>query len=431
MTDFSPSRRALLGGAGAAAATLALPLGIPTAQAAAARNVRLWRCLGSALSGGYHTGTRYTNGSIVMGSPQGRTTYTDPYGPRTTRTYDHGTWTTGWYTPEFAMTQVIPSWRAITPGGTWISVWVQAITTTGATTAWFSLGRWSDIQPGSPYRTTVNGQSDAYATVATDTLRAKAGYAFKSWRLRVTLYRPAGWTATPTVTAANVMSSAIPTGSTSSVPVSPVGVARGVVLGVPTYSQMVHTGHYPSLNGGGEAWCSGTSTAMILDYWKTGPTSTDVAWVNPRPHTNPQVDHAVAKVFDYGYNGSGNWAFNTAYAGTRGLDAFVTRLRSLNEAERFIKAGIPLAISTSFTSSQLSGAGFGTNGHLMVIVGFDSAGNVVVNDPASGMRASNAYVRKTYNRAQLENAWARSGGTTYVMRPTWKALPTALTQRNW
>ena len=106
-------------------------------------------------------------------------------------------------------------------------------------------------------------------------------------------------------------------------------------------------------------------------------------------------------------------------------------MRSLNEAERFIKAGIPLAISTSFTSSQLSGAGFGTNGHLMVIVGFDSAGNVVVNDPASGMRASNAYVRKTYNRAQLENAWARSGGTTYVMRPTWKALPSALTQRNW
>ena len=64
--------------------------------AAAARNVRLWRCLGSALSGGSHTGTRYFNGAIVIGTPQGRTTYTDPYGPRTTRSYDHGTWTTGW-----------------------------------------------------------------------------------------------------------------------------------------------------------------------------------------------------------------------------------------------------------------------------------------------------------------------------------------------
>ncbi|AKT52447.1 peptidase C39 family protein [Arsenicicoccus sp. oral taxon 190] len=433
MTDFSPSRRALLGGVGAAAAALALPLSsaTPSASAAAARNMRLWRCTGSALAGGARAGTRYVNGTVVMGTPQGRTSYTDPYGAGTARTYEQGTWTTGWYTPEFAMTQVVPSWRALTPGGTFITVWLQAITTTGRTTSWFSLGRWSEMTGGSPHRMTVDGQGDAYATVATDTLKARPGYAFRAWRMQVALYRPAGTTATPTVTALNAMSSSVPTGSAVTVPMSPVGVGRGRVLAVPTYSQMMHVGHYPQLNGGGEAWCSGTSTAMLLDYWRVGPSATDTAWVSPRPHTNPQVDHAVSKVFDYGYDGSGNWPFNTAYAGTRGLDAFVTRLRSLNEAERFIAAGIPLAVSTSFSSTQLTGAGFGTSGHLMVIAGFDGAGNVVVNDPASGMRASNAAVRKTYNRAQFENAWARSGGTTYVMRPFSVALPARPAQANW
>ncbi|WP_409485054.1 peptidase C39 family protein [Arsenicicoccus dermatophilus] len=429
MTDSSPTRRAVLAGAGAAGAALALPT--TSADAAAARNVQLWRCTGAALAGGTHAGTRYATGAVVLGRPAGRTTYTDPYGARTTRAYDHGSWSTSWSPIPFAFTQLVPSWRALTPGGSFVSVWVQALTTTGRTTRWFSLGRWSDMTGGSPSRMTVNGQSDTYATVATDTLKARPGYAFKAWRLMVTLYRPAGTTATPSLTAANVMASAVPTGSTVTVPVSPVGIGRGTVLPVPAYSQMVHAGHYPAWNGGGEAWCSATSLAMLLDYWRVGPSTTETAWVRPTPHTNPQVDHVVGKVFDHAYDGSGNWAFNTAYAGVRGLDAFVTRLRSLAEAERFVAAGIPLAISTSFTRTQLTGAGFGTNGHLMVIAGFDAAGDVVVNDPASGMVASNARVRKTYARAQLENAWARSGGTTYVLHPGSRPLPTPPAQRNW
>ncbi len=87
---------------------------------------------------------------------------------------------------------------------------------------------------------------------------------------------------------------------------------------------------------------------------------------------DPQVDHSARSVFDYAYDGAGNWPFNTAYAGTRGMDGFVTRLRSLTEAEQFIKAGIPLIASLSFKKGDLPGAGYGTNGHLMVIVGFDA-----------------------------------------------------------
>ena len=61
-----------------------------------------------------------------------------------------------------------------------------------------------------------------------------------------------------------------------------------------------------------------------------------------------QVDFTARNVFDYTYDGAGNWPFNTAYAATRAdLRGFVTRLRSLTEAEAFIAAGIPLVVSVS------------------------------------------------------------------------------------
>ena len=92
-----------------------------------------------------------------------------------------------------------------------------------------------------------------------------------------------------------------------------------------------------------------------------------------------------ARSFDVHYDGAGNWPFNTAYAGGRGLDAFVTQLRGLNEAEQFIRAGIPLVASVAANPNKLTGflLDKGTNGHLLVIVGFTASGNVVVNDPAA------------------------------------------------
>ena len=41
-------------------------------------------------------------------------------------------------------------------------------------------------------------------------------------------------------------------------------------LAVPTLSQETHAGHFPEYDGGGEAWCSPTSTAMVLGYWGSG-----------------------------------------------------------------------------------------------------------------------------------------------------------------
>jgi hypothetical protein len=201
---------------------------------------------------------------------------------------------------------------------------------------------------------------------------------------------------------------------------------------VPAYSQEIHARHYPQFGGGGEAWCSPTSTEMVIEYWGRGPGEAELAWLEPGA-VDPSIDHAARSSYDNAYRGTGNWPFNTAYAARFGLDAFVTQLRSLTEAEQLIRAGIPLVASIASNPGELRGFLFdgGTNGHLVVIVGFDAAGNPIVNDPAAW---TNDTVRRVYDRAQFERVWLRgSEGTVYVIHPPEIALPATPTDAtpNW
>lgn len=382
----------------------------------------------AAFETGSFAGTAATADGLQITDPVGQRDYTDPFGDGSTRTYDYGTWTSPLVTPDFNYTELIASWDAATPGDSWIEVQVRGKADNGQVSKWYVLGRWTagDEQL---HRTSVSGQGDELATVLVDTLAAVNDHTFANWQLRVELYRAAGSSVTPTVGSVGAMASNLP--DDKKVPVSPSGGAEGIVLDVPTYSQETHIGEYPQWDGGGEAWCSPTSTAMVLDYWGMGPKPDDYGWVDPA-YDDPQVDHAARYVYDYRYDGAGNWPYNTAYATTFGLEGFVTRLRSLTEAEQFIKAGIPLVVSMSFKKGELDGAGYGTNGHLMVIVGFDANGDVVVNDPASHLIPSNDEVRFTYKREQVENAWLpHSGGVAYVIHPSSVPLPPAPPEANW
>jgi hypothetical protein len=192
---------------------------------------------------------------------------------------------------------------------------------------------------------------------------------------------------------------------------------------------MAHAGPNPQWGGGGEAWCSPTSTSMVLGYFGALPPKSAYRFV-PAGHPAPWVDYAARKTYDADYEGTGNWPFNTAYAAPLAGDAFVTRLRSLREAEEFIAAGIPLVASISWGHGELDGAHVSaSNGHLVVIVGFTADGDVVTNDPAADTAAG---VRTTYDRAQFENAWLpTSGGLVYVIHDAGHPLPPAPAQANW
>ncbi|MEV5964706.1 peptidase C39 family protein [Kribbella sp. NPDC051952] len=392
---------------------------------------RTWTSTNDFLTG-TPAGTTVTDGALTFGTPTGTTSYVDPFGDGTAKSYEQTSWTSPHVSTGFGLTELVASWNATTPPGTWVEVSMAGTTDLGSTTKWYVLGRWSggdNTAAGDIHRTSVPEQGDANGSVAVDTFVAASGHWLDRWQLKVTLYRLSGTTQSPVVRSIGAMASRLP--SDAKVAVSPLGGAEGTVLDVPTYSQETHLGHYPQWDGGGEAWCSATSTAMVLDYYGAGPTPAETAWVDPTD-ADPQVDNSARSVFDYSYDGAGNWPFNTAYAGSRGVDGFITRLRSLTEAEQFIKAGIPLVASLSFKKGDLPGAGYGTNGHLMVIVGFDQAGNVVVNDPASHLIPNNDQVRTTYDRAAFENAWVpHSGGLVYVIHPSGLQLPPRGPQANW
>ncbi|MBK3562635.1 peptidase C39 family protein [Streptomyces sp. MBT62] len=432
-----PSRRAVLAAAVAAAVVSgAGPAAADTGAADADQAPTLvdyhaWTtyddwCRGTA------RGTRAVPGSrpgLAVGAALGSVDYTDPHTGRTAA-WEYGTWTSPVHKLAVPATEAIASWNAYTPAGTWIQVELRGTYSDGTDTPWYVMGRWAagdqDIK-----RTSVDDQKDGKSAVWTDTFAiddATTGLRLASYRLRLTLYRTPGTKLTPVVWRLGAMGSDVPDRFT--VPASVPGLAQELI--VPRYSQEIHIGQYPEYDNGGEAWCSPTSSQMIIEYWGGRLTPEQLAWVDPS-YADPQVDNAARFTYDYQYKGCGNWPFNAAYAATyQDLQGVVTRLGSLTDLETLIAAGIPAITSQSFLSGELTGAGYGTSGHLMTVIGFTAAGDVIANDPNS---PSDPTVRRVYQRREFENIWLRTkrynasgnvssgtGGVCYLYFP---ARPTA------
>ncbi|MFG2967491.1 MULTISPECIES: peptidase C39 family protein [unclassified Streptomyces] len=414
-----PSRRTVLAAAASVAAAAVAQGVVPAVPAAAAPETeaeesgradtrpieyRSWTTYsdwktGTAKGAGAVAGDRP---GVVIGTPAGTTTYTDPH-TGTKASWEYATWTGPVQQLAVPATETIASWNADTPAGTWIQVELHGTYSDGTQTPWYVMGRWAagdqDIK-----RTSVDGQSDGKSTVWTDTFAiddATTGLRLTSYQLRLTLYRKPGTKLTPTVWRLGAMGSDIPDRFT--VPASTPGLAQE--LKVPRYSQEIHKGQYPEYDNGGEAWCSPTSSQMIVEYWGARPTAAQLAWVDPS-YADPQVCYAARYTYDYQYGGCGNWPFNAAYASTyKDLQGVITRLASLTDLETLIAAGIPAITSQSFLSSELTGAGYGTSGHLMTVIGFTADGDVIANDPFS---ASDDAVRRVYLRREFENIWLRT-----------------------
>jgi hypothetical protein len=334
---------------------------------------------------------------------------TDPYGPGG---YSGGTYYNGGsfvqaevtspiVTSTFGFREAIASYEASTPAGSWVEPMLR-VQVNGVWTKWYSLGVWA-ADKSTVSRHSVASQSDSLAYVSIDTLVVSAKQAATAYQARVRLFSKDG-VALPSLHASAVTVSTSPDRASS---LPPGNSARwNQVLAVPQCSQMV----YPD---GGNVWCSPTSTAMVLRYWAGDTTTTSC---------ETHVRAAVSGVYDWYYRGYGNWPFNTAYAAAHGLQAHVARFTSFAQLEPWISAGVPAIISVAWGKGDLTGAPLtSSNGHLMVLVGFDAAGNPVVNDPAA---ASNGTVRRTYYRSELEPLWqSASAGTTYLIYPQGWTVP--------
>jgi hypothetical protein len=330
-------------------------------------------------AGAYNNGNYYNGGSFLVG---------EATSPEITTSFDY--------------TEAIASWNADTPAGSWVEIQFRAKYGGTRWSKWYILGIWaSDYSTIERHSVRLQGDSDGF--VAVDTfISSNKKEATSAFQLKIRLFSVNG-TAIPSVRNASVAYSTSAPKSASVSSGDPT-VWGKPALNIPECSQMV----YPD---GGEVWCSPTSTSMVLGRWNNTGTCSD------------RVHAAVEGVFDWIYNGHGNWPFNTAYAAEQGYEGYVARFTSLEKAEEFVKAGVPVVMSIAWGNGDLTGADIAsTNGHLLVLVGFDELGNPIVNDPASP--SDGEAVQHTYLRSEFEPLWLQaSGGTVYLIYPAGHMVP--------
>jgi hypothetical protein len=304
--------------------------------------------------------------------------------------------TSPWLYPPRAWNELVVSWNAAGTAGGGLSLEARA-SRGKAVTPFYILGRWSSETNQFP-RTSVGGQKDQWAEVQTDTLVCRK--LMERVQVRVTL-RGAG--ALPRLKFLGIC-----TCDTAASPESlaPQRSAWGKVIEAPRRSQLGHPG--------AAGWCSPATVSMILGYW---------AARLHRPELDVPVDAVARAVYDPGWAGTGNWVFNTAFAGQfDGMRAYVARLAGLPEIEAWVAAGLPVAASVSFDLLNGRPADEG-NGHLIVVVGFTERGDVVANDPWPNPKQENS-VRKVFPRANFLRAWQRSHRMVYLIHPLSVKPPT-------
>jgi hypothetical protein len=290
---------------------------------------------------------------------------------------------------SFPWNELVVSWHVELRAGGGLKVEARAVYP-GRKTAYYTMGWWAE---GSSRRKreSVTGQRDEDGDVKTDTLVLER--AANRAQVRLTLL-PGEEGQIPNVKLIGL--SFVGEGTKR----GPAITARRVrLLDVPEKSQLAYEG--------GREWCSPACVSMVLAFWadKLG-----------RPELKYDVPAVAAAVHDRNWPGTGNWPFNTAFAGRfPGIRAFVTRMADLAQLEGLVAAGVPPVASVA--PDLLNGRTVeGSGGHLVVCVGFTAEGDVIINDPWVEP-ATSPQVRRTIPRERFASAWARSRRTVYLIYP--------------
>jgi hypothetical protein len=263
------------------------------------------------------------------------------------------------------------------------------------TTKYFTMSKWSD-DPAQHPRASVNGQRDDDGTVSIDTLILKRHGG--KLQLRITM---GGADTQPQL---KFLGLSFCDGSAPAITHEPNRAAWGKTVEVPERRQA----EYPQQDG----WCSPTSLSMVIAYWSINQN---------RPELNHTELDVATNIMDSGLKGTGNWPFNTAFAGDLpGMRAYVTRFDDISELEDWIAAGIaPIISVSSFINPKHQG---NDAGHLIVCVGFTKDGDVIVNDPGVSVK-HNERARKVYGRQHVIDCWKKSKNAVYLVYPVNAEIP--------
>jgi len=287
--------------------------------------------------------------------------------------------------------ELIASWNADMPATSHLKVEVRAIYPDHAT-KYYTMGLWS-ADPTRHPRESVPSQKDADGDVDTDTLMlARPAERFQ---IRLSLGREGKHRPKLKFLGVSLLNT-----NAKPVPLPPNRAAWGKTIEVPERSQLVYEN--------GNVLCSPTTVSMLLAFWSERLKRADL---------DRDVPEVAKAVYDPKWGGTGNWVFNTAYAGSfKGMRAYTVRLSDVRELEDWIARGIPVGLSVCY--NRLRGKSGEPSGHLIVCVGFTKNGDVIVNDPGTKEN-----VKKTFPRADLMDAWAYKNNAAYLIYPKNVKLP--------
>lgn len=297
---------------------------------------------------------------------------------------------------RIAWNELIVSWNAAAPAGTYLKIEARAFQPDHAT-KFFSWGRWSADDLAFP-RSSETRQKDVDGDVRADTLGLNQ--VAEGVQIRITLGGTNGH-----LPSLKFLGLAFCNTQIKPEALPPNRAAWGKVIPVVERSQQPYRG--------GNGWCSPTSLSMVLALW---------GGVSQRADWNLDAPEVAAGVADHGFKfPTGNWSYNTAFAGSLdGMRAYVTRFCDISELEDWIAAGIPVIISARYDLLQ-DGRADDFSGHLTVCRGFTENGDLVVNDPWSDLKTE--HVRHVYKRENVRRAWATSHETVYLVYPEGTQVP--------
>ena len=249
--------------------------------------------------------------------------------------------------------KMVASWNSSSAGGT-VEVSVAVKLDNGSYTTWYSWGEWSAIRGVSGSKSTKDDYGKVNVDILTLNNECQGVIKYKINIKKTGDSSPILYNVTFACDKAEPALSAPTLESTQ--------------LDVPYRRQQ----DVPEIGG---SICSATSLSMVMLYHGEQIEGVegiaDVAW----------------GVRDYGDEIFGNWAFNVAYAGELGYNAYVD-FYDINAIKYATSMGTPIVCSIKVTKGQLADSGFrsySTNGHLICITGYevrDGKGWLLVNDPA-------------------------------------------------
>lgn len=246
--------------------------------------------------------------------------------------------------------QMLASWNSSSSGGT-VEISVSVKLDDGSYTGWYSWGVWSAILGRSGSKSTEDENGEVGIDILTLNKKCQGYVRYRIDIKKIKSNAPIVYNVT--------------LASDKGEPALPTPPNNYVKLDVPYRRQT----DVPEIGG---QICSATSLSMILLYLgEEGLDVADVAW----------------GVRDYGASRFGNWAYNVAYAGELGYNAYIDYF-DINAIKWAVYTGHPVACSIKVKAGQLANSGYPgytTNGHLLCVVGYEVRNGqnwLLINDPA-------------------------------------------------